>query len=49
MANRFLFAIILLGGGLAAMFINEMLSVFLVGAGVIWLFLPAREESGGDE
>ena len=46
--NRFLFAILLLGGGLAALFINEMLSLLLVGSGIICLLLPI-ESGGGDE
>ena len=48
MTSRFLFSIILLGGGLAAMFINEMLSLLLVGIGFICLLLPT-ESGGGDE
>lgn len=48
MKDRFLFALILLGGGLAATFQDLLTGTLIIGAGVICLLLPAGG-GGGDE
>jgi len=47
MNTWFLLSIIVLGGSIAALQINEMLSVLLAGLGVIILLFP--RDDGGDE